>query len=721
MGKMVRAVLFAVMAVFSTAVFAEDEDPCASLPGSLTFAADGYYEIGTADALYKFACMVNGGATSINGRLTADICLNACGEGESVLKADGTLNGDGSNFTQWTPMNVGEGVKVTLNGNGKTISGLYFDDINEANVGLFGKVEGALSINNLGIVGSYFKGKRYVGGLVGRSFYGTLTIMNSYNVGTVCGDYVVGGLVGKHASYGELTIANSYNAGAVSGRTEIGGLVGYFDYYSKLTITNSYNSGAVTGESGVGGFVGEATDHSTLIITNSYNAGAVTGESGVGGFVGGIAFEEVLTIIENSYNVGTVSGTDDCVGGLVAGCSSNYGSLVIKNSYNLGAVSGHYFIGGLVATSAGCSLTIENSYNAGAVSGGGLNVGGLVGWNNSGAMSRAALIITNSYNAGTVRGFDYVGGLVGKSEQALTITNSYNAGAVSGSDSYVGGLVGESEEALTITNSFFLAADGIGGCNGKCPAYSGTGKSEEEFHNGDVVAELHNWCETEDGTETCKEDGLDGSVWGQDLNDVNSLPDFSGVIGTQHLLRLHTFEGDTRVYPTKYAEEYEFKLPTDLVRDGYVFVGWSTKEHAESVTDMVSSIATGSTGDLEFYAQWMKMNSEHVFEIASEEDLYEFAKWTNMGFVINAKLVENICVNACGEGESVLKADGTLNGDGSDFTQWTPIGTETQKFEGTFDGAGHTISGLYVDGAEYAGLFGYVFVDNINGEDEKGV
>ena len=50
--------------------------------------------------------------------------------------------------------------------------------------------------------------------------------------------------------------------------------------------------------------------------------------------------------------------------------------------------------------------------------------------------------------------------------------------------------------------------------------------------------------------------------------------------------------------------------------------------------------------------------------------------------------------------------------------QWTPIGTETAPFGGTFDGKGHTISGLYYYGdLVYAGLFGVIenaILSNIN-------
>ena len=43
------------------------------------------------------------------------------------------------------------------------------------------------------------------------------------------------------------------------------------------------------------------------------------------------------------------------------------------------------------------------------------------------------------------------------------------------------------------------------------------------------------------------------------------------------------------------------------------------------------------------------------------------------------------------------------------ITGWAPIGTETRSFIGSFDGAGHVITGLWIDNkrASYVGLFGY--------------
>lgn len=84
---------------------------------------------------------------------------------------------------------------------------------------------------------------------------------------------------------------------------------------------------------------------------------------------------------------------------------------------------------------------------------------------------------------------------------------------------------------------------------------------------------------------------------------------------------------------------------------------------------------------------------ENPYEIAAADDLYEFAIKVNEG--------DN---TAC----AVLTADITLPID----TNWTPIGNDSNQYKGTFDGDGHTITGLSVDiqsdNIIYAGLFGYI-------------
>lgn len=107
--------------------------------------------------------------------------------------------------------------------------------------------------------------------------------------------------------------------------------------------------------------------------------------------------------------------------------------------------------------------------------------------------------------------------------------------------------------------------------------------------------------------------------------------------------------------------------------------------------------------------------TDQVYEIANAGQLYWFAGLVNgtlsnvqQNDQANAVLTENIVVN-----ENVLNDDYSLNGDGSNFRVWTPIGNGYAGYSGVFDGKGHTISGLYYnDTAEYMGLIGGCWVSS---------
>jgi hypothetical protein len=103
---------------------------------------------------------------------------------------------------------------------------------------------------------------------------------------------------------------------------------------------------------------------------------------------------------------------------------------------------------------------------------------------------------------------------------------------------------------------------------------------------------------------------------------------------------------------------------------------------------------------------------EKPYEIGNRAELYWFAGLVNgtltgvkKNISANAKLMNNITVN-----EGVLDANKDLV-NGKDFIPWTPIGTsDDDAYTGTFDGKGHTISGLYFNNptSYYVGLFGYI-------------
>ena len=111
-------------------------------------------------------------------------------------------------------------------------------------------------------------------------------------------------------------------------------------------------------------------------------------------------------------------------------------------------------------------------------------------------------------------------------------------------------------------------------------------------------------------------------------------------------------------------------------------------------------------------------SSSNPYQIGTATELYWFAALVNGkltdGTAKNtaacAKLTANITVNS-----GVLKSDGNINsGNVSGFTAWTPIGyfnssSDYACYNGTFDGNGKTISGLYLSNntLSYMGLFGY--------------
>ena len=103
--------------------------------------------------------------------------------------------------------------------------------------------------------------------------------------------------------------------------------------------------------------------------------------------------------------------------------------------------------------------------------------------------------------------------------------------------------------------------------------------------------------------------------------------------------------------------------------------------------------------------------AENPYQIGTAAELYWFAGLVNGTLVgvdknasADAILTADITVN-----EGVLDANKDLVS-GSDFIEWTPVGSANNAYTGTFDGKGYTISGLYFNNptSYYVGLFGKI-------------
>ena len=220
---------------------------------------------------------------SANAILTANIIVNT-----GVLDANKNLVSK-SDLTEWKPIGARwSSYTGTFDGQGYTISGLYFNNPTSSYAGLFGSIGANGKISNVGVLDSYFQFREFGGGVCGVN-YGT--VRDCKNTGSVRGLAAIGGVCGLNEKGG--IIENSFNEGTVSGTgdnvQQVGGVCGYNNgtikscFNSRGIITNCFNEGTVSGQTFVGGVCGNGCGVTT---TNCFNGGIVSGQSHVSGVCG---------------------------------------------------------------------------------------------------------------------------------------------------------------------------------------------------------------------------------------------------------------------------------------------------------------------------------------------------------------------------------------------------------------------------------------------------
>ena len=252
--------------------------------------ASGVYEIANAGNLFWFANYCNKSDGPRSARLLNSIVI--------PKKADGSQR-------DWTPIGTSSlPYTGTFDGQGYSISGLYFNDSSADYVGLFGCVKLATTdtIQNVTVAGE-FTGDRNVGGICGYLKNGAISgctnnaAVNALkNIGGICG-------------YSNGTISNCHNSAAVEGRSpgsgnlnSVGGICGL----SLGTIELCSNSGAITaGVLNAGGIVGDAGSGST--VRNCWNTGNLQGKLSSYGGIAGTCYTGAS--ITDCYSTGTVSGS----------------------------------------------------------------------------------------------------------------------------------------------------------------------------------------------------------------------------------------------------------------------------------------------------------------------------------------------------------------------------------------------------------------------------
>lgn len=189
---------------------------------------------------------------SANAILTDNITVN-----EGVLDAVNKGQVSERDFIEWKPIGTYDSYDAvytgTFDGQGHTISGLYFNHPDASYVGLFGYIRANGKISNVGVSDSYFKFRMKGGGVCGKNDKDGV-LQNCSNSSTVIGknqNSRTGGVCGDNSG----TVRDCKNTGSVSGENFVGGVCGI----NLGTIKSCYNTGSVHGtDIYVGGVCGNS-------------------------------------------------------------------------------------------------------------------------------------------------------------------------------------------------------------------------------------------------------------------------------------------------------------------------------------------------------------------------------------------------------------------------------------------------------------------------------
>lgn len=563
---------------------------------------------------------------------------------ENLLDANGNVQV--ADPIKWTPIgNTPIGTERfyfngIFNGNGHTISGLYVDSGDYA--GLFGRAQGAPTIKGVGVVDSYFKGAKYVGGIAGAYIdvngieFDCMAGCFTYNVklegteSTTKINKFIGDISGK----GNAKLNSNYclaekeeplpgiNCSTMTAEDFESGKVAYLmnkyftdkgngDVWGQVVANNenvpvdlfptAYKIIGNGGSNEVINCAGQYHNHlgsATCPICQTVNPQEPAQDNGV-------------------YQIGTPSELL-WLADHVNGVSGNQ-KAVLTNDIDMTGVKwtpigtkdkafewGEFDGQGHFIT----NLTVNDSS---------LEYAGLFGYVTDHAT------IKNLGVFGEFSGGEYVGGIAGYSENS-EITNCFFIGTVSGT--YTNGIANEDIIGGTVKNCYFQS-----------DSTDINARTEKQFKSGEV-AELLNMLPN-GGTQ---------EVWGQTIG----------------------------------ADAYPCALTSDnkVIRD-YTNLGWHNHTNGTTEDNCPNCVKTPK-------------QENGVYQISTIQELYWFSAYVNnTDSSIKAELANNITVN-----EDISAQNRII---------WTPAGTISKPFTGTFDGKGHIISGLVKENStEPVGLFGVI-------------
>ncbi len=618
--------------------------------------SDKYFELGN-DITYSYASL---------------------GNGESNYTAIGTKNHD---------------FRGKFDGKGHTISGIRIN-ANADNQGLFGYIHYA-EVKNLTIDDTHItigSANKCAGAITGYSNVGNL-IENCHitNSVIVSGGDDVGGIVGDM----ECIVRGCTSAATVSGNNRVGGLVGYLvddDIENCLvlgaTISGNENVGVLAGEVYYGGYencyyIGTSVNGATGSIayelpvatyamgTKGTTYAEGTDYEGITAYQNGLAYNGKYYSQDpwggrglegDPYVIYNIAGMDKLASNVNGGNEYKYTYFVLgaditydktkENNYTPIGDSSHSFSGtfdGQGHTISGINVNLPDNYFVGLFGSckdgyiknltvanstftGKLHVAAIAAFGAPTASVENCVVASDV----TVSGNQTVGGIVG---EGMTVNGCISAATVSGT-SYVGGIVGINGSTVgynggTVSNCLYLGTSVTG--TESVGAIAGLNWTDATLANN------YHTLSGKGGV------GSGGSAIGSDeygaFLAVSSTTKPSGFGEATATYGKDDYIGITAYqYGLCYNGQYYEKDPNVVIWSGK---GTYDNPYVIRTTAELDLLATNVNGGNEY---------------------------KNTYFVLGADIAY----------------------DGSEDNNYTPIGDNQHSFYGTFDGQGHTISGIRI-------------------------
>ena len=747
MGKLKTLTAFLVGIALVTVGFALNTFSATTPPQ----ASDGYYELDSYEDLVWFQQYIDAGNLEINARLTADIVAN-----ENLLNDKGSLNGTPSNV--WTPIGrnfrfAANSYNGTLDGAGHSITGLFFYDTKGAGYyGLFAKM-GRGTVKNLAIVDSFFGGvnkSNYVGTFVGEGY--AVNLENCYSNAIIYASDYYGGIVGKtsvanirnclYAGTFRILGSSIYADPIVKKNSTDNSIRVYNCYYkgdcglnstvATAVATNGLASGQVTyllNENQSSDVwrqnidIGEKDSEPTLDTNHHivfYNGNTYTNYCNVHSWSDGICSVCGLICTHEKYENGVCSECSYSVEEpqLVDDYYeiANYGNLIwFQRAVDAGNVNINARLTSNIAANENLLDSSGNvqgtpkynwtpigrgysnssdSYN-GIFDGAGYSISGLYskgtglycgffGQVNKGTIKNLSIVdsyfgenscyyvgtfvgysygnIENCYSNATIVGLIYCGGIAGTMKG--TISDCLYNGKIKGTDNS-NAIASDRYNYGTITNCYYKENCGLSSSRA-------TSVTDEQLASGEVAYLLNgdysaiNWYQNIDKGEKDKLPTLNSEHYkvykGENIytNDINKHSHIynNGICNICNKACTHG------KYENGICSECNYGVEEPQLVDGY-------------------------------------------YEISSYGNLIWFQRYVDAGNInINAKLTADIVAN-----ENLLDSSGNVQG--TPKYNWVPIGivysSSSDSYNGIFDGADYSISGLYTNSTgNICGFFGQV-------------